>query len=183
MALPPKGDPRRPLHLAIRSTRVLAILFLALGLCGMIPFLIGAINVGGRGMPVTFMAMSVLLFYFGPGVAYLILSIYLGHRRYWAIVASIVLASIQVLFCLIGIMSMAWFILPTSSGPEIYIPVGLIILVILALAQLIYHLALSFESIKYAPVEQQRGFEPIPMATALSPPPPIDPNQLPPTCH
>ena len=34
MALPPRGDPRRPLHLAVRSMWVLGVMLVLLGLCG-----------------------------------------------------------------------------------------------------------------------------------------------------
>jgi hypothetical protein len=44
-----------------------------------------------------------------------------------------------------------------------------LIFILLALAQLIYHLALSFDAIKYAPVEEQHGFEPL-MAQPVEPP-------------
>ena len=48
MALPAKGDPRRPLHLAASSMRVMGILFLVLSTCAMYP-LIGMTRSVARG--------------------------------------------------------------------------------------------------------------------------------------
>ena len=46
MALPPKGDPQRPLALAVRSTRILGILFIGLGLCGTLPMMLAPAAAG-----------------------------------------------------------------------------------------------------------------------------------------
>jgi hypothetical protein len=161
MSLPPKGDPRRPLHLAIRSTRILAIIFLFVGGC-----LCTAILVHGRRSSTTSLpAVALLLFYFGSGVAYLMFSIYLKRRQFWAVLGSLILASIQLLFTIVAAVSLT--IITLTKSPNMFnfsiISLNLlgIVSVILALAQLIYHLALSFEAIKHVPVEEQRGFEPL----------------------
>jgi hypothetical protein len=159
MALPPKGDPRRPLHLAIRSTRLLAIIFLLFGSCVFIPFLIGRT---ARGIAP--FAVASALIYTGPGAAYLVFSIYMKRRKFWAVVCATVLASIQLLLTLIGgifgIIAVWHGPLPLDATE--LIPMAILAFVILALSQLIYHLALSFEAIKHVPPdEQQRGFEPL----------------------
>jgi hypothetical protein len=172
MAVPPKGDPRRPLHLAIRSTRVLAVIFLLLGTCSFSPFFLRGPMPGSAGL---FISMSVLVFYIGPGVAYLVFSIYLKRRQFWAVVAALVLASIQLFLSLLGgvffVVAMAAGQSRTPSVPTAVavIPTAIIGLVVLALAQLVYHLALSFEAIKYAPAEELRGFEPL-MGQGIYPP-------------
>jgi len=170
MALPPKGDPRRPLHLAVRSTRMLAIIFLLFGSCAFVPFLIrGAMPVNAR----VFLELGNVILYFGPGAVYLVTSIYLMRRRFWAVVVAIVLASIQLLLVLIGIISLLIVMMrqpiPQPVSSFALIPAGILLLIILALVQLIYHLALSFEAIKYIPVEEQHGFEPL-MAQPVEPP-------------
>ena len=158
MPLPPKGDPRRPLHLAIRSTRLLAIIFLFLGGCVCTAFLRGR-----RSTVISLPALAALLFYFGPGVAYLIFSIYLKRRQFWAVLSSLILASIQLLFTLAVAVSLLIVSMIKSANSVNFVIAPLIVLgiVILALAQLVYHLALSFEAIKHVPVEEQRGFEPL----------------------
>jgi len=167
MALPPRGDPRRPLHLAIRSTRLLAIIFLFLGGC-----LCAAVLANGRRSSIISLpAMAMLLFYFGPGVAYLIFTIYLKRRQFWAVLSSLILASIQLLFALVVAITLLIVSMIKSAHNVNFViaPLLLLGIVILALAQLIYHLALSFEAIKHVPVEEQRGFEPL-MVQPIAPP-------------
>jgi hypothetical protein len=159
MPLPPKGDPRRPLHLAVRSTRVLAGLFIALGSCGLLPMLLYGLRFGRLRGSVFF-----LLFYLGPGAAYLVFSIYLKQRKFWAVVCALILTSIYLTLTLFGAAMFAYMIVREPARAEdgwMTIPVALLLLVILALAQLVFHLIRSFEAIKYIPPEEQHGFEPI----------------------
>jgi hypothetical protein len=164
MPLAPKGDPRRPLHLAVRSTRMLGILFVCMGTCGILPMLSG-FGRGGvrRGVMMTKMMTVLSLVYFLPGVLYILVAVFLRQRQFCAVVAALVMASIQCLLTLIGlVMVVGTVAIGARSMPSIaLIPLGLLVFVIVALAQLIYHLARSFESIKYGPIEGQRGFEPI----------------------
>jgi hypothetical protein len=156
MGLPARGDPRRPLQLAVRSTRLLAGLFLMLGTCAISTMLI-------RGGPMrrgAALDLGVLLIYVGPGALYLIVSMYLQRRRFWAVVVGLVLASIQ-LFFTVGGAAMLLFAVVRGASISI-IPIVLVVFVMLALGQLIYHLALSFEAIKYEPPGQNpHGFEPL----------------------
>ena len=166
MAIPPRGDPRRPLHLAVRSTRVLAIIFLLFGTCASIPMLIhGAVPMGGR----MFLNLSVFIVYVGPGAVYLVTAIYLKCRRFWALILALVMASIQLLFALLGISVLLIAEMRQPAGSVAAIPAAILIFIILALAQLIYHLSLSFNAIRYTPVEEQHGFEPL-MAQPVEPP-------------
>jgi hypothetical protein len=177
MALPPKGDPRRPLHLAIRSTRMLGILFLSIGSYVFYSIVLRARMRGtGRfGGGVAFLG-----FYIGPGVAYLLFSIFLKRRQFWAVVAALVLASIQLLFTLAGMVAIVIAILGRQNLAAAVLPMFIYGMFILALAELIHHLAMSFEAIKHMHPEEQRGFEPL-MMQALNPPPPRDSNDpLPP---
>ena len=157
MALPPRGDPRRPLHLAIRSTRLLAIIFLFLGGC-----LCAAVLANGRRSSIISLpAMAMLLFY----------TIYLKRRQFWAVLSSLILASIQLLFALVVAITLLIVSMIKSAHNVNFViaPLLLLGIVILALAQLIYHLALSFEAIKHVPVEEQRGFEPLMVQPIASP--------------
>lgn len=85
MALPPKGDPRRPLYLAIRSTRMLAIFFLLFGIFGAAALFIPR---GMSSRAQTLITILTLMAYIGPGAAYLVFSIYLKQLRFWAVVGA-----------------------------------------------------------------------------------------------
>ena len=189
MALPPKGDPQRPLALAVRSTRFLGILFTGLGMCGTVPmFLVGVRGIGrggaggGGGMPLASMglaAISTIVMYFGPGALYLVCSIFIARRRTWAVITAMVLAGIQILFLLVGLGGLAIMYLSaagarSSSAVYLLIPLALVVFIILALAQLEYHLSKCFEAIRRAPLDVQRGFEPLQPAPVMPvvPPPP-----------
>jgi hypothetical protein len=162
MALPPKGDPRRPLHLAIRSTRLLGGFFVALGLFSLVPMLISAQAGRMVGMSAYFMAGAMV--YAVPGALYILCSIYLGRRQFWAVVAGLVLASIQLIFVLFAVFGAVVSLASSQNSLPVFfwIMVGLLAFVGLALAQLVYHLSKSFEAIKHpAPGEEVRGFEPV----------------------
>src|SRR5262245_39346531 len=132
MALPPKGDPRRPLALAIRSTRALGAVFLLFGLVGMAPLLL----LRGGGVPRIY--AIALLISFAPGALYLICSIFLARRSYAAVVTSLVLVAVHTLFLFIGAVGLAVGILSASElSVALWFGVGLLVLFIVALAQLI----------------------------------------------
>jgi hypothetical protein len=175
MALPPKGDPRRPLHLAIRSTRLLGILFLLLGSCGSAGLFMGRRNAG-----MAFGVVGVIGLYIAPGVAYLVFSIFLKERKFWAVLAALIVASVQLVFTLFLGATLGIFATKINGvGTPLAIMAIVVGLVALALAQLIYHLALSFKAIQYIPLEEQRGFAPV-MIQHVQPPPPNPPDALPP---
>lgn len=169
MALPPKGDLRRPLHLAIRSMRLLGIVFITLGMLGILPIVwIGWQMLGAVWL---FFIVVVLMFYVGPGILYIVCAIYLKRRRTWAVVMAIVIASLHLLLVLAAIISILISIASTGNN-SLWIAAGILALFIMAFAQLIYHLSRSFESLKCPPMEEQRGFEPVLLA------PPIPVNQV-----
>jgi hypothetical protein len=162
MTLPPKGDPRRPLYLAIRSSRAFGIIFFLFGCVTVLPL---AVTVGRLGFSfwILFQFASVVFVTFGPGVTYLVIAFYLKRRRRWAIVTGIVVASIQLLIVLAATGFLAVYLF--NEGPRmedaLLIPAAIVGLAILALGQLIHHLAQSFEAVKHVPIEEQRGFEPL----------------------
>jgi drug/metabolite transporter (DMT)-like permease len=119
MALPPKDDPRRPLHLAIRSTRLLGVVLLVFGTCAFGPYMMAisrATRRGGpTGMPPAWTVLMVALIYFVPGAGFLILSIFLGRRQKWAVVSALVLS------CLLGaffLLAFAGFAIVVISGRQ-----------------------------------------------------------------
>ena len=121
--------------------------------------------------------------YVVPGVAYLVLSIFLKERKFWAVVAALITASINillVLLCGIG-MAIAVFNTTGNGGADTADIIVAIVfaLWVLALAQLIYHLALSFKAIQIVPLEEQRGFAPV-MIEPVVAPVPNPPDNMPP---
>ena len=173
MPLPPRGDPRRPLHLAIRSTRLLGGLFVVIGLLALGLPMLYMFRGGGAGPMAITLAVGAMA-YLVPGIAYILCAIYLRRRQLWAVIVGIVLASIQLLLVLFGLVGIAVGLANAGSVVPVFLFVylGLIVLVGVALAQLIYHLARSFEAIKHPPFgEEIRGFEPLPVAPLPMPPP------------
>jgi hypothetical protein len=158
MPLPPKGNPRRPLHLAVRSTRLLGIVFLCFGMIVMLPSLL--LLRRGMGMPLMIVQFISAMLYIGPGVLYLVCAIFLKQRQFWAVVVGIVLASIHLLFLLLGAAFYIAVVLSEQFNAWMLAPMVMLLAFILALGRLIYHLARSFEAIKYPP-DEQRGFEPL----------------------
>ncbi len=172
MPLPPKGDPQRPLHLAVRSTRVLGILFLALGLWGTVPMFLAGMRsarpVSTFGMGV--IALSMVFIHFGPGALYLVCSVFLARRRTWAVITAMIIAGVQLAYMLLafafGGLALNLFSAPAAPSALVLVAFGVSMLIFLALAQLEYHLSKCFEAIRLAPIEVQRGFDPLP-ATPL----------------
>jgi hypothetical protein len=165
MALPPKGDPRRPLHLAIRSSRAFGIIFVLLGCATVVPLALTIARTGFslRLIRVFVQFASAISITFGPGLTYLVIAFYLKRRRRWAIVTGIVLASIQLLIASVGACFFVVFLFSEGAGMEdfLLIPGAILGFAILASIQFICHLINSFEAIKYVSIEEQRGFEPL----------------------
>ncbi|HWE03278.1 MAG TPA: hypothetical protein VG326_12790 [Tepidisphaeraceae bacterium] len=174
MAIPPKGDPQRPLHLAIRSTRLLGIILVSFGLLALAPILMMARRRLG-GVMISFLSIYFLaaIVYLVPGAAYLVIAYFLKRRRYWAIVTGLILASIQLVLalCVAASFVVMWLGQGLGQGlsPPAYIGGAVVALIILALTQLIYHLIKSFGSIKHVSIEEQRGFEPLIVSPAEQP--------------
>ena len=165
MALPPRGDPRRAMHVAARSMLVLGCLFLLLGTCVLLPALTRAFP--GRGGPMMWSSVFGVAVFFLPGVGYVVASVFLGRRQLWAVVVGLVLASVHALLVALGVLGMVVGLVSTGGREPMPLLIVLVIwgLLLLALGQLIYHLSRSFEAIKLPPYGQEvRGFEPLPVA-------------------
>ena len=178
MALPPRGDPRRPLHLAIRSLRALGIVLLLFGTCTLVPMMMMMTRTGaGRGVvgPAWIMVLGSF-FYAVPGALFVVFSVYLGRHRFWAVVGALIVSSVVGLFLLLGSVSVLVVVLTRTGAPRDTTPIAVVAVIFLlfvaAIGQLIYHLAKSFEAIKHPPFGQEfRGFEPIALQPAMPLPP------------
>ena len=159
MPIPPKGDPRRPLHLAIRSMRLLGGILILFATCVGATFVL---RVSGSSRRPPIAALISILLYLLPGASFILLALFLARRQLWAVVASICLASMALLGALLALLGL----LISAFGPHadfqpvLLVPLGVTAIVVAALVQLIYHLARSFTAIRIAE-PQERGFEPI----------------------
>jgi hypothetical protein len=136
--LPPKGDPRRPVLLAVRTMRVLCVLlFLAAVIMGWRTF-------SGNTKHITLgdFAQSIGI-YLIPGFVYLVCIFGLLERRLWAVVLALVAANLHLIACII-----LFFALLRSASAE---PIALVIagLWVLAIGQLVWHLAKSVNGIRF----------------------------------
>jgi hypothetical protein len=162
MALPPKGDPRRPLHLAIRSCRAVGGLLAIFGIFGILPLFIssgrrGMSPVGGR--TAAFIAST---FYASPAVAFYVLAVFLKKRQLWAVIVALVLASLTFVALFFGFLTIGLMMRTSSLLWRIdAILLAIAALVLFEAGRLIYQLARSFEAIRHLPENEARGFEPI----------------------
>ena len=168
MAVPPRGDPRRPLHLAASSCRLLGVLGLLATTCLGIGLFVTLTHLrlgpGGRGPNPLAVALPVVLC--GTiGVAYLVVAHHMKRRRFWAVVAALALTGVVTLVDLISITAttVAALTLPGGLPPSVLAFTGVELLVLLALGQLIYHLTRSFPALKFAPLDEARGFDVLPV--------------------
>jgi hypothetical protein len=160
--LPPKGDPRRPLHLAVRSARVLGVMFLLLGLIGVVPVLF-RFGPMGASAPVMLILVASLM-YFGPATCYLVFASFLAAYRPWAVTATLVVALLNTLLMLLvtcGVV-IASLAAPSFEWAMAAI-VGVFVLFLIALGQMLYHLIRSYPAVKLPPFgrEGAQGFAPV----------------------
>jgi hypothetical protein len=169
MAIPPRVDPRRPLHLAVASCRLLGVLGLLATTCmGVSLFMLLArvrLGPGGRG-PNLVLAFGPFALFAAIGVAYLVFAHFIKRRQFWAVVAALVLTGLVSLLALLSTVASVIAIVAsgaTASRPA-WMTLGVQALVLAALGQLIYHLARSFAALKLAPPDEARGFDVLPVA-------------------
>jgi hypothetical protein len=161
MALPPKGDPQRPLHLAIRSCRAAGGLFFLSGLGAAASVFLNPTRKG----PPPIGAILGAIAQFGPGVAFYVLAYFLKKRHLWAVIVALVLASLAFVITLAISLVLWWAMraapLISPIGRIDLILLAIIGLVLLEMGRLIYQLARSFDAIRYLPEAERRGFESI----------------------
>ena len=172
MAVPPRGDPRRPLHLAVRSCRVLGVLALLCATCALAPLFVG--RRGGGPMSVVATVLSLGL-YGSVGTAFLVLAQYAQRRQFWAVVAALSLAGVVLLFAAMGAIVMAVMVLagvfrtptptPAPMTAILWGSVAVEALVAVALGQVVYWLARSIAALHLPPwPDDGRGFDVLPVA-------------------
>ena len=144
MTLPPIGDPRRPLYLAIRSTRLLGVLFVLIGVVTPLPTLKKNPNVLDLPWPV----LASSLIHLVPGLLYLISAVLLTRRRRSALISAMGLVTVH---CVMVAGSLAAYSgLLVSQTQESGFLIGALLVMMLAMAalgQLFFHLIKSFKAI------------------------------------
>jgi hypothetical protein len=143
------------MHLAIRSCQGLGLLFIILGLFGVVGLAAAHTRAGIVG------SLTVILFFGLPGVMYVITAIYMRRRQPWAVIVGLVVASLDGLFALLALLGS---LMNVTRSPVLAI---IALLWVLAMGQLIYQLAKSPVAMRADAQYQPRGFEVIPMAVQV----------------
>ena len=152
MNLPPKGDPRRSLHLAVRSTRLLGVLFLLIGLCTPLPTLRREWDVTALPWPLLLATLTHLV----PGLLYLVCAVLLGRRRRPAVIGAMGLVAVHcvsVAGSIAGYSTVAF----REDDPSPFLLFGLLVMVLAmaALGQLFFHLVRSLRAVPAPQSEEE----------------------------
>jgi hypothetical protein len=101
---PPKGDPRRPIELAVNAARTLGVVSILIGvLFGCIIGFLGGL--GGPSTAATVVAVAgiaLAAMYLVPGVLYLVFAAPLRRYRFWPAIVLLVMASLHTLVVALG---------------------------------------------------------------------------------
>ena len=161
MALPPLGDRRRPLYLAIRSTRLLGVLFILLGLLSPLPTLKSRPGLFDLPWPVVASSLIHLV----PGTLYLISAVLLGRRRRSAVISALGLVAVHCVMVAGSLAAYSGLLVSQTQNPGFLIGALLVMLLAMAsLGQLFFHLTKSFKAIQYPPLDDLAGDSVIPVA-------------------
>jgi hypothetical protein len=148
MTLPPHGDPRRPLYLAIRSTRLLGVMFLLLGVITPIPTLRIVRSVFDLPWPVVASSLTHLV----PGLLYLVSAVLLGRRRRSAVISALGLVAVHCVMLTGNLMAYSGLLVSQTQDPKFLIFALVVSLLAMAgLGQLMFQLAKSFAVVQLPP--------------------------------
>lgn len=145
MPLPPKGDPVRPVYLAVRSLRLLGTLFILIGL--LTPLLAVKQGHSLRGLPAGIIVAA--LSHAIPGVLYLLCAMLLLRGRRAGVFAAMGLAMAH--FILVAGNLAAYVQLLMQGGASVrflFIALTVGFLTVAALAQLMFHLVKSLRVLR-----------------------------------
>ena len=145
----PEVDPRqRPLHLAIRSTRLLGFCSTLFGL--VIVFALGYFN-RYRAYRVAFIALGLVVWVV-PGVLLMTYAMLLTQRRRRAAIGALAVASAH------GLFALAAFVASVTLPPVSPIPILLSVLWLAAVGQIIVYLWRSLPLLEHD-AQRRHGFE------------------------
>lgn len=167
-----KHDPLRPLLLAVNAARVLGCLSFALGLLTLLMIrLLGGAAGSGAGFVFWIVAIAVTATLIAPGILYLVFATFMRRFQSWAVVATLVVASMH------GALMSISVVTNLAGGRFDFSAMFLGILIIVA-ALLVVHCARSFRVIREHGPRREAGFEPL-MPVPVQPLPPAPPDQDP----
>src|SRR4051812_8425076 len=140
MAVPPRGDPLRPVALAVNAARALGGVSIAIGALAIIG--VATLSGGPGGGEVLFAAMlgTVVLFVL-PGILYFLFAGHLKQYKTWAAVVLMVMAGIH---CLVILASLGGTLFTASRNERygevagqvvfyaIFLAVGILLIVYLS---------------------------------------------------
>ena len=145
MTPPPIGDPRRPLYLAIRSTRLLGVLFVLIGLVTPLPTMKRNPNVLELPWPVLASALIHLV----PGLLYLVSSVLLERRRRSALISALGLVAVHCVMVAGSLAAYSGLLVSQTQDPGFLLGALLVMLLAMAaLGQLFFHLVKSFKALE-----------------------------------
>lgn len=149
MQPPPEHDPLRPVYLAVRSLRLLGVLFILLGLVTPVP----AIKNGHAPSALPLAVVVTALSHAVPGVLYFLSAVLLLRGRRSAVFAAMGLAMAHFILVAGNLAAFVQLlILGGTSLSFLFIALTVGFLTVAALAQLMYHLVKSLKVLR-APAE------------------------------
>jgi hypothetical protein len=161
MILPPAGDPRRPLYLAIRSTRLLGVMFLLLGFVTPLPTLRRNPNL--LDLPTS--VINTSLTHLVPGMLYLISAVLLRRRRRSAVISALGLVTVHCVMIAGSLAAYSGLLVSQTQDPQFLIFALVVSLLAMAgLGQLIFQLARSLTVIQIPDEKDSSPDSVIPMA-------------------
>ena len=160
MKVPPRGDALRPLFIAASSAQGLGVIHLIIG--GLI---IGLMILHLRDGATFAQLQSAVLLHcvilIFPGILYIIFSAFMQRRRVWAVIAALVLASLQTLSLLLMTASFLIWELMGGMDLKVLMTGGVMGIILAGYFVMIVQLARSFPSLKAGRTDLDRGFAPI----------------------
>ena len=145
---PPSADPLRPLHLAIRSTRLLGFCSAVFGFVFLMAF--GYFN---RYRIYAHWGVGLgLVVWFVPGVLLMVCAMQLRQRRRGAAVVAMLITSVHALFALAALVGSC------TLSPVSPIPILMSALWLAASVQLVIHLRISLSLLEHD-ADRRKGFE------------------------
>ena len=154
MALPPKGDPARPLHLAASSATVLGVLaLLGGGLVALVLLFADTRSPGGSVVRLGLLLATA--FYLVLGTCFVTLAMFMRRRKAWAVIVTMVLVGMVLLMMAVGLLRSAMGGL-LAENP---VPALITVLVGTALIQMMFHLVKGYRFI--SSLTPPQGFTPI----------------------
>lgn len=191
MAIPPKGDPRRPVALAVNAARTLGVLSLVLAALGLIGFVMTIGTADPRPLVAVFLGVGVMFVL--PGILYLAFAGNLSRYQTWAAVVLLVMASLHTVVVCVSLAGTIVSALQSNRPVSDHASMVAFNAVFLAAGiLLIVYLSQSFKVLRmYGRQPMSYGFQPVipgrpvgayppPHQQQPAPPPPPPPSHRPP---